>query len=264
MVPHLPATACAAPAASRHNACSPKLCCQGVLLVRSPGDACYWSCNHNHAEAGTAPDSQANTALAAAGSQQRYIRFSSFIMAPEAVRMDFAPERGADCSGTPSRWTALRTAAFALQGIPTRRAENLPETRVVLLDERGMHNTQNILDTLRRTWKRHITESVFFQQYSAMQQLHMLSQTSVLITNVGSRSFRMVFLPEGAKVGLAVCLCSAVLHAALGKRSRGTSCSRTALDSVGALCSCGHPAWPALPGALPCSQSPVKKRLSGS
>jgi hypothetical protein len=126
-------------------------------------------------------------------------------MASQAKRMDFSKDRKADCAGMSSRWTPLRKAAYALHGIQEVQAKDLPGTRVAVLDsqldERGINNTQAILDGLRRSWKRQIVvESVFYQQYSAVQQLRMLAQTSVLISNVGSRSFRMLFLPEGAQV----------------------------------------------------------------
>ena len=49
-------------------------------------------------------------------------------------------------------------------------------------------------------WKQHESSEVFFQQYSAVEQLKLLAGTSVLISNVGSRAFRMVFMPLGAQV----------------------------------------------------------------
>lgn len=49
-------------------------------------------------------------------------------------------------------------------------------------------------------WFKHEVNKVFYQQYTAVEQVRMLAETSVLVTNVGSRSFRMAFLPPGAKV----------------------------------------------------------------
>ena len=49
-------------------------------------------------------------------------------------------------------------------------------------------------------WKQHKSNEVFYQQHSAVEQLKMLASTSVLISNVGSRAFRMVFMPRGAQV----------------------------------------------------------------
>lgn len=86
--------------------------------------------------------------------EARYIRFSQFIMAPKATRMDFVVGSEANCAGTPNRWQPLRDAVFALHNINPVPAREQEKTRISVmdsfLDERGMANTDELLHELRK------------------------------------------------------------------------------------------------------------------
>jgi hypothetical protein len=61
---------------------------------------------------------------------------------------------------------------------------------------------------------------------SPLEQMAILSRTTVLVSNIGSRSFRMIFLPDGAQVSniqqFSSCMPIFVSQLLLGKRSEAT------------------------------------------
>jgi hypothetical protein len=99
----------------------------------------------------------------------------------------------------------MRDLAYHRAGIPHIPAAQLSRQRVTLLmnvagEPRGMPNVERIVPDLRRSFPSLDFVQEQMMHMNATAQLRAVAATSVLVTNVGSRSFRLLFLPDGAHV----------------------------------------------------------------
>ena len=107
---------------------------------------------------------------------------------------------------TGERFRRLRNSAYAAAGIlpgPARACA----PRVLVLngrtgDKRGLLNVRNVADTLRAAFPEAHVSVRTIADLTARQQLEELSETTVLVSNIGSRSFRLALLRDGASAVL--------------------------------------------------------------
>ena len=131
----------------------------------------------------------------------RYIRFSDIIA---GWGRQLGPKDGpAAC--TQQQWQPMRDLAYQRAGIAHIPAALLAPQRVTILvnspdEPRGMPNIEQILPALRAQHPHVDFKLEPMKERDAMEQMRVLAATSVLVTNVGSRSFRLVYLPDGAHV----------------------------------------------------------------
>jgi len=148
-----------------------------------------------------------------AGCGQRYLLFRNLVAGYGARRL----MAGGACS--PAPFLAQRRIASRLSGVPIMHVTALRgPTRVLILarssaDKRTILNVPTLVDALRARFAGRVdVRSSKLRYLSARAQLRHLASVSVLITTVGSASFRMLYLPAGAHV-ILVGVCSAAAAA---------------------------------------------------
>ena len=125
-----------------------------------------------------------------------------------------------------------------------------PRQRIVLLgthpqsgiaiEQRSILNEEALLEELRVRFPRVDIDVVEMRDLKPQQQLVELSRTSVMITAQGSKSFRMVLLPDGAQVRCNAGMRIARARHALSDAWCESSCFRHVAAGAGAL---GRHAW---------------------
>ena len=103
-----------------------------------------------------------------------------------------------------SNYQRLRDTAYAKFGINRVRAAALPP-HVLIIDgapgeRRHLKNISAVQDDLQLRFPGATFEYQVISQLSAAEQLYRLSNATVLVSNIGSRSFRLIFLQDGASV----------------------------------------------------------------
>lgn len=145
-------------------------------------------------------------------SKPRYVRFDDMVAGYGGIDFIEAFKPGDD--GLPSqlrglpcthdRWMMMRDTAYGIA-----RVKHVPaaqqKARVLFLEHlpderRAVLNMPEVLDALHQRFADINVDSIPMSTMSADQQLRELSSTTILISNVGSASFRMVYLPTGAQV----------------------------------------------------------------
>ena len=131
------------------------------------------------------------------------------------VRIDTALASGVGKRWTPLGWRTricerssfrdLRDLAYALNGVAHVPAPQQPRLVISFIYKQPGDKRRMLLDdaVLRALQRRYPQAEVAVHDYmleSADAQLAWLSRTSILVTNVGSPSFRLLFLPDGAQV----------------------------------------------------------------
>lgn len=124
--------------------------------------------------------------------------------------LDFDPNHStvgpAMCAA--ERFTPLRAAAYRRYGIPHVPAPQLPGPPRVVVLGRSEKESRRFIDAaatvaaLRSAFPDAQVEYVELMEASPEEQVQLLARTSVLVTTVGSASFRLLFLPDGASVVL--------------------------------------------------------------
>lgn len=140
-------------------------------------------------------------ALAPAGQGDRLIRFRDVV----------AGYGGQDLRGDDLPPTACAGPGFIMQqriahrnaGIKHRSVSQLPISKVLfgdkpLDDKRRIVNLLETVDHLRKRFPRVQFKSLIMSDLDSQEQLEELSQTSIFVTPIGSSSFRLIYLPEGA------------------------------------------------------------------
>jgi Glycosyltransferase 61 len=109
---------------------------------------------------------------------------------------------------SPVAWRAMRAHAYAAASLPLRAAADLEGPRVVILggnpasgvpDVRQILNERALVASLRVRLPGVDIDVVEMGDLSVAQQLEEISRTTVLVSTLGSKSFRMVMLPDGAQ-----------------------------------------------------------------
>eukprot|EP00892_Ulva_mutabilis_P012457 jgi/Ulvmu1/9584/UM054_0014.1 len=143
----------------------------------------------------------------------KYIQFSEIIagMGPVDITSHVGKMKVKPDSRTLSAWAhmcapfpfaAMRDVAYRLHGLQVSSAPDL-EPFVLFLDgkpreKRHLTNAGAIIPTLKKKFPGVRMEHVQISEYSLQKQLELLSQATVVISNIGSRSFRLIYLPNGA------------------------------------------------------------------
>jgi hypothetical protein len=121
------------------------------------------------------------------------------------------------------RWQPLRELAYERMGVQHTPAALQGVPRITLLDapgeRRAVLNAATAADALRARFPSADVRLVVMRELSAEQQLHVLSQTSVFVSNIGSRSFRLLYLPDGAQVRAGLRRCQPAALPACGAAS---------------------------------------------
>jgi Glycosyltransferase 61 len=108
----------------------------------------------------------------------------------------------------PRAWRVMRAHAYASAGLRLRTAAELPRPRIVILggnpksshpERRQIINKDQLIPALRTRFSGVDIDVVEMRDLSVPQQLAELSRTSVLVSPLGSKSFRLVMLPDGAQ-----------------------------------------------------------------
>ena len=109
-------------------------------------------------------------------------------------------------------FAAVREHAQRLLGIAARPPRK-PSSRVRLAfliknegDNRRMLVPPAVLQAVRRTFPTVDIELHHAQDEAEDVQVQWLSRTDILVSNIGSNSFRMIYLPDGAQVRSATTL----------------------------------------------------------
>ena len=146
---------------------------------------------------------------AGAGPAPRYVRFDDAVAGWGGIDWDDTYNGRSGSAIDPAQcgaglWRPLRTLAYDRCGValPSSVAEQ-PRPRVVLLgrnefDKRHILNADSLVTELRAALPGVAVDRVVFQDLSPTEQLRELAATTVLVSTIGSASFRLVFLPDGA------------------------------------------------------------------
>ena len=109
----------------------------------------------------------------------------------------------------------MRSHAWGRHGILPRATPRKadPIRMSVLLkpeaDKRRLFVPQNVLDAARKKYPQLDIRLHTGSEEEEGAQLNWLSRTDILVTNIGSASFRMLYLPDGAQVRLLTLRCAA-------------------------------------------------------
>ena len=145
---------------------------------------------------------------ARAGLQPRYVLWRDALAG--WAGLDFDPNHSAvgPAMCAAERFAPLRAAAYARYGITHVAAPALPGPPRVVVLGRSEKESRRFIDAaatvaaLQRALPEAAVEYVELMEASPEEQMALLSRTSVLVTTVGSASFRLLFLPDGAAVVL--------------------------------------------------------------
>ena len=104
-----------------------------------------------------------------------------------------------------AHWQAQRDHAYRLNAVPHVPVADQARTLISILykpkrDKRRAIFSASVLAAVRARWPDADVEVHDGMSETADAQLAWLSRTSVLITNVGSAGFRLLYLPDGAQV----------------------------------------------------------------
>ena len=109
----------------------------------------------------------------------------------------------------PHAWRAIRAHAYAAAGIPHVATSAQPRPRVVFLggnpltappERRQIVNERALIATTRARFPHAEVVVSEMRDLTPRQQLAELARTTVLVSPLGSKSFRMVLMPDGAQV----------------------------------------------------------------
>eukprot|EP00892_Ulva_mutabilis_P012456 jgi/Ulvmu1/9583/UM054_0013.1 len=154
-----------------------------------------------------------DAALAGARRGVKYIQFSEVVggMGPVDITTHVGKMKVKPDSRTLSAWahmcapfpfSAMRDVAYRLHGLQVASAPDL-EPFVLFLDgqpkeKRHLTNADAIIPSLKKQFPGVRMEHVQISKHPLQKQLELLSQATVAISNIGSRSFRLIYLPNGA------------------------------------------------------------------
>eukprot|EP00892_Ulva_mutabilis_P012438 jgi/Ulvmu1/9567/UM053_0056.1 len=146
-------------------------------------------------------------------SKVKYIRFSEIIAGQGPA--DIASQVGSlelpVTSGRMAAWahmcgpfpfTAMRDVAYRNFGLKVAAAPDL-EPFVLFIDgqpheRRHLTNAKELLPTLRKTFPGVRMQHAEISRYPLEEQLELLSKATIVVSNIGSRSFRLIYVPNGA------------------------------------------------------------------
>eukprot|EP00892_Ulva_mutabilis_P006234 jgi/Ulvmu1/3983/UM183_0002.1 len=102
----------------------------------------------------------------------------------------------------PAMFANMRDLAYRNHGLQVMSVADL-EPFVLFLDgrngeKRHLHNADNLILKLQRRFPGVRMERVVMSILPLQEQLEYLSQATVVVSNIGSRSFRLIYLPNGA------------------------------------------------------------------
>eukprot|EP00892_Ulva_mutabilis_P006239 jgi/Ulvmu1/3988/UM183_0007.1 len=154
-------------------------------------------------------------ALAGARRGVKYIQFSEIIggqgPADLATQLGNAREHPNDkdyaewahtCQ--PAMFANMREVAYRNYGLKVASAAELDPFVLFLdgkpTDKRHLTNADDLIPKLQQKFPGVRMEHVQISDYPLEKQLDYLSKATVVVTNIGSRSFRLIYLPNGASV----------------------------------------------------------------
>eukprot|EP00892_Ulva_mutabilis_P002583 jgi/Ulvmu1/12325/UM089_0009.1 len=102
----------------------------------------------------------------------------------------------------PAMFANMRDLAYRNHGIQVPSVADL-EPFVLFLDgrtgeKRHLHNADDLIPKLQKTFPGVRMEHVVISAHPLEKQLDYLSKATVVVSNIGSRSFRLIYLPNGA------------------------------------------------------------------
>jgi hypothetical protein len=103
------------------------------------------------------------------------------------------------------RFQPMREIAYSQVGIQHIAVRHQPQLKVTYLDtmpgeRRSILNLHKLVDAMQHRFPTVKMNVMQPRLMSADEQTRQLSETSILVSNIGSRSFRLIFLPDGARV----------------------------------------------------------------
>jgi hypothetical protein len=135
-----------------------------------------------------------------ADSKPRYLRFTTLLTGHGSVYLP--ADSTAVCSR--GRFQPMRDVAFSQAGIQHIAVRHQPKIKVTYLDtqpgeRRTIVNLHELVAAMQRRFPAVKMNIMLPQSMAAEEQMRELSDTTILVSNVGSRSFRLVFLPDGGR-----------------------------------------------------------------
>eukprot|EP00892_Ulva_mutabilis_P012436 jgi/Ulvmu1/9565/UM053_0054.1 len=146
-------------------------------------------------------------------SKVKYIRFAEIIagQGPADIVSQVGSLELPVTSGRMAAWahmcgpfpfTAMRDVAYRNHGLKVTAAPEL-KPFVLFLDgqkreRRHLTNAARLLPKLKKAFPGVRMEHVMISRHPLKRQLELLSKATVLVSNIGSRSFRLIYLPNGA------------------------------------------------------------------
>ena len=130
------------------------------------------------------------------------MRLESALVSGASEDWTFEGRRTKACGA--ARWRAQRDLAYALAGIKHVPAHEPKRAKVSVIwkgpsERQRLFIGQDVLDLIGNRFPDIDLEMHDVMRESAAAQMAWLARTSILITNIGSPSYRLMYLPDGAQ-----------------------------------------------------------------
>eukprot|EP00892_Ulva_mutabilis_P004473 jgi/Ulvmu1/2398/UM131_0010.1 len=151
----------------------------------------------------------------AQGRKQRWVRFRKVLAGRGSTALDVHVGVGGTSNlnhrfsywahmCAPWPWRSMRALAYGNNGVPHVPAASL-KPLVVLLDgheneRRQFENGEAMAEELQRELPGVEVQWLVISALTSKEQIELLARTTVLVSTIGSRSFRLVYLPDGAQM----------------------------------------------------------------
>jgi hypothetical protein len=147
-------------------------------------------------------NSRVNLRLRFPGDRPRYLLLSKSLISVGGVDWTWAEQPNAceDEDFTSLRGVAL--SSFHIQHTPVKQQKTPVVTilsKEIAVERRGIVNEDALVEGLRQKFPEASVEIHAMRHMTKDAQLEVLARTTILVSNIGSASFRLLFLPDNAQ-----------------------------------------------------------------